>query len=85
MSSIPVVGLAKALTVVTILLHPAVHAGPATYTVRPGDSLSAIAAHAYGSEADWPAVWWANRHQVANPDVITAGQRLRLPASGHVP
>jgi LysM repeat protein len=85
MSSIPVVGLAKALTVVTILLHPAAYHGPASYTVRPGDSLSAIAAHAYGSGADWPAVWWANRHQVANPDVITAGQRLRLPASGHVP
>jgi LysM repeat protein len=85
MSSIPVVGLAKALTVVTILLHPAAHPGPASYTVRPGDSLSAIAAHAYGSGADWPAVWWANRHQVANPDMITAGQRLRLPASGQVP
>jgi hypothetical protein len=85
MSSIPVTGLAKALTVVTILLHPAAHHGPATYTVRPGDSLSAIAAHAYGNAADWPAVWWANRHQVANPDVIATGLRLRLPASGHVP
>jgi LysM repeat protein len=85
MSSIPVVGLVKTLTVVTILLHPAAHHGPASYTVRPGDSLSAIAAHAYGNGADWPAVWWANRHQVANPDVIAAGQRLRLPASGQVP
>jgi len=85
MSSIPVVGLAKALTVVTILLHPTAHHAPASYTVRPGDSLSAIAAHVYGSGADWPAIWWANRHRVANPDVITAGQRLRLPASGQVP
>jgi LysM repeat protein len=85
MSSIPVVGLAKTLTVVTILLHPAAHHGPASYTVRPGDSLSAIAAHEYGSGADWPAVWWANRHQVANPNVIAVGQRLRLPASGQVP
>jgi LysM repeat protein len=85
MSSIPVAGLVKTLTAVTILLHPAAHHAPASYTVRPGDSLSAIAAGAYGSAADWPAVWWANRHQVADPDMIVAGQRLRLPASGRVP
>jgi LysM repeat protein len=85
MSSIPAAGLAKALMVVTISLHPAVHHGPASYVVRPGDSLSAIAAHAYGSKADWPAVWWANRHLVANPNMIAVGQRLRLPASGQVP
>jgi LysM repeat protein len=85
MSSIPVVGLAKTLTAVTILLHPAAHHGAAGYTVKSGDSLSAIAARAYGSSADWPAVWWANRRQVRNPDVITTGQRLSLPASGHVP
>jgi LysM repeat protein len=85
MSIIPVVGLAKTLTAVTILLHPAAHHDATSYTVKSGDSLSAVAAHAYGSSADWPAVWWANRRQVRNPDVITAGQRLSLPASGHVP
>ena len=82
---IPAVGVAKALLAVTISLHPGAHHGPASYTVRQGDTLSAIAAHAYGSGADWPAVWWANRHQVPNPNVIAAGQRLRLPASGQVP
>jgi LysM repeat protein len=85
MSSIAAAGLAKTLIVVTISLHPTAHHAPATYTVRPGDSLSAIAARAYGTTADWPAVWWANRHQVANPNMIAVGQRLRLPASGHVP
>jgi len=85
MSSIPVAGLAKTLMVVTISLHPAAHHTAASYTVRSGDSLSVIAARAYGDSADWPAVWWANRHQVANPDMIAAGQRLQLPASGHVP
>jgi len=85
MSSIPAVGLAKTLMVITISLHPAAHHAPASYTVRSGDSLSAIAARAYGNSADWPAVWWANRRQVANPNMIAAGQRLRLPASGHVP
>jgi LysM repeat protein len=83
MSSIPVVGLAKTVAAVTILLHPAAHHAT-SYTVKPGDSLSAIADHTYGSSADWPAVWWANRRQVRNPDMISAGQRLTLPASGHV-
>jgi len=85
MSIIPVAGLAKTLVVVTISLQPAAHHPPASYDVRPGDSLSAVAAHAYGSGADWPAVWWANRHQVSNPDMIAVGLRLSLPASGRVP
>jgi LysM repeat protein len=82
---IPAAGMAKAVMAVTISLQPVVHEGPASYTVRPGDSLTAIAARGYGSAADWPAVWWANRQQVANPNVIAAGQRLRLPATGQVP
>ena len=81
---IPVAGMAKAMMVVTISLHPGAHQGPASYTVQQGDTLSVIAAHAYGNAADWPAVWWANRQQVPNPNVIAAGQRLRLPASGQV-
>ena len=71
-------GTVKALVAVTISLHPGTHHVPASYTVQQGDSLSAIAAHSYGKAADWPAVWWANRDQVANPNQIAAGQRLRL-------
>ena len=85
MSIIPVLGTAKALMVITISLHQGAHHVPASYTVKQGDTLSAIAAHAYGRSADWPAVWWANRRQVANPNLIVAGQKLRLPASGKVP
>jgi LysM repeat protein len=85
MSIIPVAGTAKALMVITISLHPGAHHAPASYTVQQSDTLSAIAAHTYGKAADWPAVWWANRHQVPDPNVIAAGQRLRLPASGQVP
>ena len=83
MFSIPVVGLAKTLTAVTILLHPAAHHAT-SYTVKPGDTLSVIANHTYGNRADWAAVWWANRRQIHNPNIIAAGQRLTLPASGHV-
>lgn len=81
---IPAPGLANLLMAVTISLHPAAQRAPAIYTVHQGDTLSAIAAHKYGSSADWPAVWWANRHQVSNPNLLVTGQRLRLPASGHV-
>jgi LysM repeat protein len=82
MSSIPVAGLAKALAAVTISLHPApVHHAHGGYTVRQGDTLSAIAAREYGRAADWPGLWWANRHRLPNPSLITTGQRLRLPGS----
>jgi LysM repeat protein len=82
---IPAVSMTKALLAVTISLHPAAHQAQASYTVKQGDTLSAIAAHTYGNAANWPAVWWPNRHQMPNPNMIAAGQRLRLPTSGHVP
>ena len=82
---IPAAGMAKALLTVTISLHPGAHQVSASYTVQQGDTLSVVAAHAYGNAADWPAVWWANRDQVPNPNVIAAGQRLLLPANGQVP
>jgi len=59
-------------------------AAVATYRVRPGDSLSLIARRAWHHASWWPRLWHANRGQVRNPDVIQAGQRLRLP-SGRQP
>ena len=86
MFSMAVAGLAKSLIAVTMTLNPATaHHGPGSYTIRPGDTLSQIAARAYGSGPDWPAIWWANRRQVPDPDLITAGQRLALPSSHQVP
>jgi LysM repeat protein len=72
-------GAAKTLLAVTISLHPAAadHGGRHV-TVRPGDSLSSISKRVYGRAADWPALWWANRHNVPNPSMIRAGQRLRV-------
>lgn len=86
MLSMAVSGLAKALIAAAVTLNPtAAHHGPASYTVRPGDTLSSIAARSYGSAADWPALWWANRRPVPDPGMITAGQRLVLPSSHQVP
>ncbi|MBV9094491.1 MAG: transglycosylase family protein [Streptosporangiaceae bacterium] len=53
---------------------------PATYTVRPGDSLSAIAGRVYRNPDAWPVLYWANRHQIRWADVIVAGQVLQVPA-----
>ena len=85
MFSMAVAGLAKSLIAVTVTLHPAAAPHAPGYTVQPGDTLSAIAARSYGSAADWPAVWWANRRQVPDPDLIIAGQRLALPGRAQVP
>jgi hypothetical protein len=89
MSSIPAAGVAKALVAVTISLHPAAHHaaahhGRGHYRVKPGDSLSTIARDRYGRSADWPILWWANRHRVPDPAVITTGQRLRVPDAHRV-
>ena len=86
MFSMSAAGIAKTLVAVTISMHPAAahHSSHDQYKVRSGDTLSNIARHEYGKASDWPAVWWANRHQVPNPGLITAGQRLRLPNNHHV-
>jgi LysM repeat protein len=51
-----------------------------TYTVRSGDTLSAIAGRVYHDEAAWPVIYWANRGQIHWANDITAGQKLRIPA-----
>ena len=84
MSSIPLIWLAKTLTAATVVAHPAAAQGPVTYTVKAGDTLSVIAAHTYKDSGDWPAIWYANRRTVANPNVISVGEKLQLPASGKV-
>jgi resuscitation-promoting factor RpfC len=77
--SIAAGGVAKALIAVTVSLHPApAHHGSHYVTVRPGDTLSSISRREYGRAADWPALWWINRHRTPDPAMIRAGQRLRL-------
>ena len=47
-----------------------------TYTVKGGDTLSAIGQH-HG--VAWRDIFEANRDQLDDPDKIQAGQKLRIP------
>jgi resuscitation-promoting factor RpfC len=51
----------------------------ATVQVRSGDSLSTLARRYYHHAAWWPRIWWANRHQVANPNEIRPGEAFTIP------
>jgi LysM repeat protein len=53
-------------------------AGPTTYTVKQGDTLSAIAA---GRGANWQAVWAANKSSIPNANLLHPGEQLQLPTS----
>jgi resuscitation-promoting factor RpfC len=83
--SIAGAGAAKTLMAVTVSLHPgAAHHSSHQATVRAGDSLSSISQREFGKAADWPALWWANRHTVHNPSLIQAGQKLVVPGKHEV-
>jgi LysM repeat protein len=57
------------------------HSQPAsrTYTVRPGDTLSAIAERFYHNSADWQWIYQANRSVVRDPNAIYVGESLKIP------
>ena len=46
-------------------------------TVQDGDTLSGIAA---AHRMSWPALYEANRARIADPNVLTTGESLRIPA-----
>src|SRR5262245_27484059 len=50
-----------------------------TYTVKPGDTLSAIAKSQLGSAGDYMKIFEANKDQLSDPDKIKPGQVLKLP------
>ena len=60
---------------------PAVEPAAKTYTVKSGDSLSAIAKREYGDAGAWRRIYEANRDQLDNPDLIHPGQELKIPAA----
>lgn len=54
-------------------------AAASKYTVRKGDTLSAIAKREYGNAGEWRRIFEANRDQIDNPDLIHPGQELTIP------
>jgi nucleoid-associated protein YgaU len=50
-----------------------------TYTVQSGDTLSKIAKQFLGNANAYPAIFDANRDQLADPDKIRPGQVLKIP------
>jgi len=50
-----------------------------TYTVRAGDTLSAIAKEQLGSAGAFMKIFELNKDQLTDPNVIKPGQVLRLP------
>ncbi len=53
---------------------------PAKYTVKSGDTLSAIAGRIYKNPDFWPVLYWANHSQIRYANVIQVGQKLTVPA-----
>jgi LysM repeat protein len=57
-----------------------------SYTVRSGDSLSAIAGHFYHNANAWPVIFYGNRGKIRWANDINVGQVLTIPAkSAHIP
>jgi nucleoid-associated protein YgaU len=51
-----------------------------TYTVKAGDTLSAIAKEHLGSASAYMKIFEANRDQLTDPDKIKPGQVLKIPS-----
>ena len=51
-----------------------------TYTVKPGDSLSKISKELYGNANEYMKIFEANRDVLSDPNRISPGQNLRIPA-----
>lgn len=55
-------------------------AKPATYTVKPGDTLVSIARQVLGDQALWNQIYQLNTDRISDPSHIVPGQVLRLAA-----
>lgn len=58
--------------------------GFALRTVVKGDTLSGIAQEAYGDASQFLRVFAANRNQLSDPNLIRAGQQLRVPLGNQI-
>jgi len=55
------------------------HTPGRSYVVRSGDTLSAIAGRYYGQPGDWRWLYHVNRAEIADPNLIFPGEKLRVP------
>jgi LysM repeat protein len=53
--------------------------GPREYTIKAGDTLSAIAARIYGSSGNWPEIYEANKNTLKDPNHLQVGTKLIIP------
>lgn len=53
---------------------------PKVYEVKAGDTLSKIAKHFYGNAGQYMKIFDANKDQLKDPDKISVGQKLKIPA-----
>jgi len=65
-------------------IHPVAAHKPAAgrtakYTVRSGDTLSAIAKKVYRDPSAWPVLYWANRDKIRWANSVEVGQVLTVP------
>jgi nucleoid-associated protein YgaU len=61
------------------LQAPPVQAEIEYYTIKKGDTLSAIAKQFYGKANDYPRIFEANREVIKDADLIYPGQKIRIP------
>ena len=86
-ATLTVVGLSLASDHIVELANAApwsasVHPAPEnTYEVRPGDTLSLIAARELGDRERWPELYRANRDRLHAPSELEVGTNLRLPGT----
>ncbi len=52
---------------------------PRVHTVKPGETLSAIALRCYGAAAEWHTIFNANRTRLRRPSDLRSGMRLVIP------
>jgi nucleoid-associated protein YgaU len=64
-----------------IKVAPGAAPAPATYTVKPGDTLSKIAKEQLGNASSYMAIFEANKDQLTDPDKLKPGQVLKIPAA----
>jgi nucleoid-associated protein YgaU len=52
---------------------------PRTYTIKSGDTLSAISSRFYGTSSRWIDIYQANRDRLSSESAIRVGQEIRIP------